>query len=337
MRAQTVTTLIAFALLAAFLGAGCGRRPSENARAYEIERSVTAPDAPLTVTVRVDRREISIADSFRCVIELTHDTGLEVKLPEFATLQKSFAPLVARDRRSLPPRVADGRIVKGDEYELEPLVSGGTTIAPIVIPYRVGVGETERTLETEPIELSVTSLGADDPRAQLRDVAGPVELPRARASSWLWAGVAAALVLAAAIAVIILARRRQRGAAVVERHRAPHEIAFDALRALREKDYIGRGLVTAFYIELSAILRWYIEQRFGLHAPEQTTEEFLADIARDGVFDLPRRTLLKSFLEHCDLVKFATYGPTPDEIQGAFTAAATFVDETKEEVTRGGV
>jgi hypothetical protein len=312
--------------------AGCGQRKAEKPPAAEIVKTVKAPDAPLTVTVKVDRRQISIADTFHCTIEIKRGKDLATRLPEFAQLEQSFAPLLARERRALPERIENGLVVEGDDYELEPLTSGACTIKPVTVTYTLG--DQEHSLATEAIELAVTSLGADDPRTTLRDIAGPVALARRHAAWWVWA-LAAAGVIAASAAAFLLLKRRKRRQALPERRRAAHEIAFEALRALREKDYIGRGLIGAFYVELSAILRWYIENRFGLHAPEQTTEEFLDEIARDGFFDLRRRTLLKDFLGHCDLVKFATYGPTPREIQGAFESATTFIDETKEAPASG--
>ena len=44
-----------------------------------------------------------------------------------------------------------------------------------------------------------------------------------------------------------------------------------------------------FYQELSMILRRYIEGRFGLSAPEQTTEEFLVSIEEISFFASERK------------------------------------------------
>jgi LPXTG-motif cell wall-anchored protein len=313
---------------------GCGRSRTAHAPQYEVERTCESDDGAVALTLKVDKRELSAADSFRCVVELKRGEGVAAELPAPADLDKAFAPLIARNRRSLPERIEDGFVVEADEYELEPLVAGACTIKPFAVTYKEG-GE-ERTLETQPIELAVTSLGAADPRAELRDIAGPVLLPRTGTGRWVWLAIGAG-VLAAGVLVLVLVRRRRRGGGPPERRRPAHEEALDALRALREKDYIGRGLVMRFYVELSAILRWYIERRFGLRAPEQTTQEFLAEISRDGFFDLRRRTLLSDFLGHCDLVKFAKYGPTNEEIERVFTSATTFIEETKEASATGGV
>ena len=75
---------------------------------------------------------------------------------------------------------------------------------------------------------------------------------------------------------------------------------------------------------------------FGLAAPEQTTEEFLASISRDGQFDSRTKKLFSSFLEHCDLVKFARYAPETQEIQQTFNVTRAFIEETKP-VEKNGV
>jgi len=42
------------------------------------------------------------------------------------------------------------------------------------------------------------------------------------------------------------------------------------------------------------------------------------------------KELISNFLEHCDMVKFAAYGPDTREIENAFDSAIKLVDETKE-------
>jgi hypothetical protein len=78
-------------------------------------------------------------------------------------------------------------------------------------------------------------------------------------------------------------------------------------------------------------LRRYIENRFGIHAPGQTTEEFLSWQSRHADSALERRhqLLLTQFLKHCDLVKFAELQPSEAEIQKTFDACKEFILETR--------
>ena len=78
-------------------------------------------------------------------------------------------------------------------------------------------------------------------------------------------------------------------------------------------------------------MRFYIERRFGVRAPEQTTEEFLEAVSRDGVFDSPTRSTLKQFLYHCDMVKFAKFRPEMEQIQKTIDVTLNFIEQTKSE------
>lgn len=79
--------------------------------------------------------------------------------------------------------------------------------------------------------------------------------------------------------------------------------------ALRELERL-RGEVKsldpyAFSISVSEVLRSYVGAAYGLHAPQQTTPEFLAAISGSPKFHDSDRKLLAEFLESCDLIKFA--------------------------------
>lgn len=107
-----------------------------------------------------------------------------------------------------------------------------------------------------------------------------------------------------------------------------HALALAALAQLQQQDLIGQQRIEAFYVRLSTILRRYIELRFGLRAPEQTTEEFLTSALATGGLIALHRDLLDTFLQHCDLVKFARHRPAPGDMEEAFESAKNFVEHT---------
>ena len=111
---------------------------------------------------------------------------------------------------------------------------------------------------------------------------------------------------------------------------AADKIAYQALERLKAKDLPRFGKIKEYYIELSDIVRRYMENRFSFRAPEMTTEEFLYFLRESDRLKGAHKNLLKQFLNHCDLVKFAKYGPTGQEIDGSFNFAKKLVDETKD-------
>jgi len=81
--------------------------------------------------------------------------------------------------------------------------------------------------------------------------------------------------------------------------------------------------------ESSGIIRRYIESRFDLNAPRQSTEEFLEDVQHSPRLVPNHQKLLAEFLRVCDLLKFARTLANRDELAGLHEAAVNFVKETR--------
>ncbi|MBI3868294.1 MAG: hypothetical protein HY299_07155 [Verrucomicrobia bacterium] len=83
-----------------------------------------------------------------------------------------------------------------------------------------------------------------------------------------------------------------------------------------------------FCIAVSDATRLYLEERFDLHAPERTTEEFLQELRRTHHLNSDQKLTLGEFLEQCDLVKFARFEPTETELRSLHRIAERLIDET---------
>lgn len=140
----------------------------------------------------------------------------------------------------------------------------------------------------------------------------------------LW--IAIAVALAAVIAAVYILRQRARH--MDARARPPWELALARLDALEARDLPAKGEYDRYYVDLSAILRYYVEARFNIHAPERTTPEFLEEIAEAERFDPAQEAFLASFLRHCDRVKFARLEPEPADMNAHMAAVRRFVEET---------
>lgn len=80
--------------------------------------------------------------------------------------------------------------------------------------------------------------------------------------------------------------------------------------------------------EVSDAVREYLEGRFGVRAPELTTEEFLEQLSGKPLPGLGGGDELAVFLGQCDLVKFAGWRPGGEELEGLEAAALGVVDRT---------
>ncbi|MFH0732366.1 MAG: hypothetical protein V2A72_05545 [Candidatus Omnitrophota bacterium] len=171
--------------------------------------------------------------------------------------------------------------------------------------------------------------------ADIKDIKPPIlRHPASLPKNYFLLFVVAALLLAAILLFMRYLRKRKLKAQTqnsVQIKRPAHEIAYEALQALKLKNLPGQGRIKEYYIELSWIARIYIENRFNIRAPEMTTEEFLFFLRESEVLSGAHKNLLKEFLTLCDIVKFAKYAPLQNQIDDSFDAAKRLVDETKEQ------
>jgi hypothetical protein len=107
----------------------------------------------------------------------------------------------------------------------------------------------------------------------------------------------------------------------------PKEVAKRRLKGVKSKILTDSGY--EFSIEVSDILRSFIEQQFGIRAVRQTTIEFLSEASQNPNFDLAQQERLRQFLVACDAIKFARVGVGPADSEVLFEQASAFVEETK--------
>jgi hypothetical protein len=162
---------------------------------------------------------------------------------------------------------------------------------------------------------------ADTNSAELRGIKGPVEIP----NSYAWiAWLLGALILGAILWKLWQKYRKKTVAAKPAIVIPAHRKAKDRLRTASEL----MSDPYAFCSLVSNVVRSYIEDRFNLHAPDRTTEEFMDELRVSTQLHADHKRLLEEFLTQCDLVKFARHEPTVPELQALLDAALRFVDET---------
>jgi hypothetical protein len=107
----------------------------------------------------------------------------------------------------------------------------------------------------------------------------------------------------------------------------PKEVAQKRLERARAR--ISAESSYDFSVEISDILRSFIEQQFGIKAVRQTTIEFLNEASQTSHFDLPHQDRLRHFLHTCDAIKFARVPAGTAESEALFEQASAFVEEVK--------
>jgi len=313
------------------LWAGCEKAgDAKKEKEFEIDKLYER--GPLTAHVRLDKSTITIAETIILELEGAIEPGYELQMPKVDRVLENFG-IVDWDN---PGNKLDenNNIVSTYRYRLEPFLSGSYAIPAFTFEFSDvnGVEEKKYELTTEPIDIEVTSLLGDQ-RSELviADIEDVVEMPKATSYLWLWVIGSAILITAVGLWLYL---RRKRYSKLIRIFKPAHEIAYERLRLLVKDDLINSGEIKEFYERISNILRHYIEHRFDLRAPERTTEEFLIDLQWTDVLSVPDKENLGEFLRHCDLVKFAKYNPTNEQIQQTFDLVKDFIEKTKSDERR---
>ena len=305
----------------------CGPQVDEGRSPAPTPVLKTYESGTVTATIEVNAGSVTVADQLELAVEVIAGEDQRVVFPDVEDKLGEFR--VADTRVSDPKLLDGGRVARRQTYLLEPFLPGEYEIPELTIGFsdEGADEESQQSIKTDPINIEVRSLLPDsEEEPDIKEAGGPVELPGVDA--WVYWLIGAAVLLLAAGGYFLWRRRRVK-ARIEEAPPPPHEVAYGELDALLAENLIGRGLAKLFYLRLSNILRHYIENRFGLRAPESTTEEFLVVLRGSDALDPRQKDLLKRFLEHCDLVKFAKLKPSPDEIEGAVSTCREFIKETE--------
>lgn len=168
-------------------------------------------------------------------------------------------------------------------------------------------------------------LNAAAATADIRDIRGPIHLPAP--TPWLLyaaCALAAPLLLWTGLRLSRWLRARTKTPSAYELARA-RLAAADATLDQQKPD--------AFAEQVSAAVRQYIESRFALPATHRTSEEFLSDLlTRPDISPVlaSRRPELSSFLETCDLAKFAARSLHRETMHALSAAAQRFLDAAEQ-------
>jgi hypothetical protein len=295
-----------------------------------IHKTVTR--GPVTVELDLDKKELTIADQLNLSLSVVFDEAWDVTLPPIGEKLDQFG--IVSYHTDPPELTGDNRSRIRRAYVLEPFLSGEYKIPAMTVRFQKKNAPDEEfhEIETEAVTVLVQSLLPENFKEMaLHDIKPPVDLPKSLAL-WFWAGGILGFLLISGIAGVFVFYRLRHGAGMDSSvpEIPPHEQAFAELRALVDEKLVEQGKIKEFYHRISDILRRYIENRFHLKAPEQTTEEFLAAIQSDSAFNKDEKALLKEFLTLCDLVKFATFQPETADIQKTFDSCKAFITGTQE-------
>jgi hypothetical protein len=232
-------------------------------------------------------------------------------------------PLPAATRLPL----GEGRVRWQQAFTLEPLKPGEAKLTLPPLRYRDAPGEGDwQTVQWDEISVQVTTEVASADVRELRDVPPP-EDPGGTPPGWpRWPVWILPPFVMATLALVLWLRLRRKPE--TPRPLLPHEWAAAELDRVEALGLPAKGDINRYHTLLSDVVRRYLELRFQLRAPQQTTAEFLKAV--QGAPQLPpeQRDVLRDFLERCDIAKFSGASPTSLECEEAAAMARSLVAQT---------
>jgi hypothetical protein len=249
--------------------------------------------------------------------------GVEVNVPDVRDLIGDLK--VAGTPEHKKEIVGTDRVRTTETYVLDPIKIHDYFIRPLEVSWGDG-GHLSVAMPVFRVRDLTPDEHAEAERFDGDLPGGPGVDTGVRRPLWVWAAIGGGLLAAALLALAIWMRARRVPEANVVK--MPWDLAKERLALLSARHLPQQGKHDAYYVDLSAILRYYIEARFALHAPERTTPEFLSEALGQGFFLPPQEVFLSRFLRLCDRVKFAQFRPDLEEMARSFEDVLAFVEET---------
>lgn len=287
--------------------------------------SIAVAQTQPKVTTRIDAKQIMVGDQARLFLEVEHN-------PASGRLQWTVAP----DTFNTLEIVERGKIdtvKKGESFVYRQRLtitgfdSGSFQIPAFKFPVIPTSGEAY-TVMSDSLQLLVQTVAVDTTK-DFKGIKGIIYVKTSwKDYIWYIVGGVVALILAIIAGIYIQKARKKQPVVIKGPEISLQDQMLKALADLENKQLWQKNKIKEYYIELTDIVRSYIEKRFDTHAMELTTDELL-EKAQLNKEMLPYISSLSVVLHTADLAKFAKAQPLPQEHVDAMEKAREFIDRSR--------
>ncbi|MBB4078934.1 hypothetical protein GGR28_001551 [Lewinella aquimaris] len=277
-----------------------------------------------TVNVRAElaRKEITIGDQIYLDVNISAPPGTKVFPIAPMLVNELPGAEVIRDEE-LRTIAEQPELLLEQRFLITSFDTGYVTIPPLPIYFEDANGRAD-TAYTSDLLLTVKGaiVSAEDDILPIKPI---IEEPRNLLDYW-WVFAILGLVL---IGFGVREYRRRQAAVAPPPPPPPpaHIRALTELDALEARELWQRGKTDEYYVELTHILRAYLEGQFGIPALEMTTRQITGALQRAGL-DEASRDELAQLLRLSDEVKFAKAVPAEELHPQGMERVRDFVRET---------
>lgn len=284
----------------------------------------------LEIRTNIDTNQIVLGDQIGLQYSIEKNKDIYIELP---LLKDTLTPGVEIIGNPLidSTRIKDGKLTITLDLLITAFDTGIYYIPPQAFISHDGIFTD--TIHSKATYLEVFGVAIDTTNA-IRDIKGQ---ERAPVSPFIIAAIVLGSLVVLGIAGFLIyyffIRKREEDddMKIMTKPSEPAYIAaFRELDRIKAQKLWQQNKVKEYYTRITYIIRWYIWQRYGVPALEETSEEILSNFRKKNL-DNVNMMNLESLLTLADLVKFAKGDPNPDENIVHLDNAYDFVKQTKDE------
>lgn len=274
------------------------------------------------------RDSILIADQLKYGFKLDNvECGTGIGLADFSQFCDDTLVLV----RNWQLDTLSGR--RGSEVSVEgyvvlaPFEEGIYSLPPIYLLRENPDGKVD-TLMFSAVNFEAKTMPVDTAAFKIAPLKGQISYPLtfAEIAPYLFGGLGAVALIA--LAVIFLPKLLRKRDKTSKPKDPAHVVALRELDRYRNEKYWAPAQQKAFYSGITDIVKQYIDARYGIDAPEMTTDELFAELKDVSGVSPDLYLGLKSLFERADFVKFARHFATDEENATALPLCIRFVTDT---------
>ncbi|MCA9190758.1 MAG: hypothetical protein KDB03_03310 [Planctomycetales bacterium] len=296
--------------------------------------SLAVDPSTAEVKTHLDRHQVSVAEPVHLMIEVIAGSEFEVVFPKLSQGEPwgEWTVVEVEQWDDLP--VPSSQSLSNHAlrqwthtYSLECYLGGEHTIPSLTIICRNKNQPAESfSLESVSHKVQVASGISEAVNPEdFRDIKSAVELARSgdRVSRSALAIAICIVALGVVAGVVLLAKRRRI------KQLSPEQIALNRILQLSSWSLNDIPHCQKYYAQLIDILRQFIGMRFGVAAPQLTTEEFLRLAFNLQHWTEDQRNALQKLLERADRVKFASEALNSDAVKSSRDEVMKFIQLSK--------
>lgn len=280
----------------------------------------------VSVESRIDKAEVSVGELVLYVVTVRHAPEIDVTMPPPGINLGGFE---IREYNDLEPVEIDNIIERKVEYIIAAYDTGTYSIPPTGVLYMAS-DSVQSVLMTDGVTIRVESILSGD-MEDIIEIKDPIELAR----NWktiIILSVAGLFLVVFGVLGYLYYRQKKLGKSLFERKKEPeipaHEEALASLNKLKGSSLLSEGNIKEYYVQLSDIVRLYLQKRYFKPVMEMTTTQSKAALAEENIGEeaLP---IIELFLDDCDLVKFAKFLPVETAHEEVLQSGFDIVNQTK--------